>query len=1259
MSLGATLGFALLVCVVLVLMFPKQALIEQVRNVEGNDQLSAAYIVNLLKTEPRNTELYLLLAQKRVALGEFGEAREALSMAASVSDPASLKTVRLMQYRILRKEYDGLREGDGKESLLRPQLLAMINTLTGEEWPVQDLMFLADEARELNFSGPAEQLTMRALESGRALPPPWLDRSARAALGNGDYRGASRLYFAARLRAGDKEDRRRYFLLAVRTLQSGNLLDEAMRAADAQIGDLRDDPQTLEFLTRLALAAGDPARAQIYVKRLLQLSALPADSGLAWLAQRLLGLLVTEAHAQVATPGAAPVPSGGGASESGAGDAPAAIPPGMRPYDEALYKLAYDVFLANNNAADAFRVALAAVTQRPGDMAWRTRLAQVAEFTGKAELALQQWLRVAIASGDENAYRAVLRLAPGLYDDEALLTAWQHTATQRPLSANEWQLVVDVYERLGRPGDAVTYLATQLGRRGGGGPASDSVLLDLMARVQANMGRVADAITSLERLRRVDPDDRERDLDRAIRLATLYFLKPDFAAAYRTLEPLRSRAGSGQEEYWRLLSDLAWQLQQDDVAREAYGVLVAQPKATAVDLERMVRLIRADKPEEAARLAEFSWTQFHNLNGLLSALEIHAGRGDRTALARLYAGITMADEENLGGSPFFYELRARYHLQGGRLPLALADYRRATALNPGNTGLRVAFLWFLIDSRQKAVLVRQLAEWSAEAQKNAEYWDAYAAGYVQAGEPKRAVGYLSRQAKQKSGDFLWLSNYADVLEESGGGAMAERIRRHAWLVVRSAGNRDLRDGPRERQIATARLILQYAPGDASLSVMRLLLRQDGGPPGEATKPLDAAAAELALGWAVSTEQHEAARAWLWQRYARNLAKTRPAAPLWAEVSVALAQDDKATLERLLFTRSEDMSPGNRIDAARSLQARQLAQTLGFEAQEKRPDDDEIHLRLATDLLAGASSAIAEDKLFTRGVLQGHDETARSQVWLTPRLRLTVELNDVRQHTADSTQLTGVPGVDRTLTASVLLRGDSGDTEVALARRDAMSDFTALKLMRVMRMDAGSAQLSASLRERAFETVPLYVGGHKDEMAASGTYNFSLREYVTARAWTARFHTQQDAYLGHGRGLSLETGHRLRIEYPDLSVRLSRVISHYEAEPLADAQSAQLSPGGAIPPGSFFVPKSFRLWGVNLSSGMASREDYSRALRPIMDIGRSVNSVSGNGYNWLVGAGGSVLGHDQLALYLMRSRGGGGTNVSIQEVGVRYQYFFNR
>lgn len=33
MSLGATLGFALLVCVVLVLMFPKQALIEQVRNV--------------------------------------------------------------------------------------------------------------------------------------------------------------------------------------------------------------------------------------------------------------------------------------------------------------------------------------------------------------------------------------------------------------------------------------------------------------------------------------------------------------------------------------------------------------------------------------------------------------------------------------------------------------------------------------------------------------------------------------------------------------------------------------------------------------------------------------------------------------------------------------------------------------------------------------------------------------------------------------------------------------------------------------------------------------------------------------------------------------------------------------------------------------------------------------------------------------------------------------------------------------------------
>ena len=67
---------------------------------------------------------------------------------------------------------------------------------------------------------------------------------------------------------------------------------------------------------------------------------------------------------------------------------------------------------------------------------------------------------------------------------------------------------------------------------------------------------------------------------------------------------------------------------------------------------------------------------------------------------------------------------------------------------------------------------------------------------------------------------------------------------------------------------------------------------------------------------------------------------------------------------------------------------------------------------------------------------------------------------------------------------------------------------------------------------------------------------------------------------------------------------------------------------------------------------------SRALRPFVDVGRTANSLAGSGYNWLLGAGGSVIGPDYASLYWLRSKGGGGANVSVRELGLRYQYYFD-
>ena len=67
---------------------------------------------------------------------------------------------------------------------------------------------------------------------------------------------------------------RAYFLSALRTLQSGNRLPEALTMAEQNIGSRADDRETLFFVTRLARAAGRPDVADRYVRRLLRLSLL-------------------------------------------------------------------------------------------------------------------------------------------------------------------------------------------------------------------------------------------------------------------------------------------------------------------------------------------------------------------------------------------------------------------------------------------------------------------------------------------------------------------------------------------------------------------------------------------------------------------------------------------------------------------------------------------------------------------------------------------------------------------------------------------------------------------------------------------------------------------------------------------------------------------------------------------------------------------------------------------------------------------------
>jgi hypothetical protein len=1207
----ALAGLAALILVALRLLFPDANLLKLLTQAPRSDPLTVSYVTNLHKLDPTNPQAALLLARSRLAQGRTAEALALASLHARSTDPELRRTAMRVRLDILREEQVRTPSPAGASALREAVRAAMDQSWSRDEWLL--LAADAETARE-----PAlEQRIYDRIRDGVA-DPAWYEEAARRFLARGEYRFASRLFFDARRYAKEPAKARSLYLEGVRTLQSGNLPAEALAAAEAEIGALAKDEEILLELIRLGLAAGKPDVSARYMKQLLFAPKQPA----AWrdLVQKLAGLLLRDAHAAD----------------------PLEI---SRPYDAKLYTLAYEVFLANGDVESAYRVARSAVAQVPDDAAWRERLARTAEWSRRPAEALAAWRWLAERGHGEDPWQGILRLAPGLGDDAALIPALRRQAERPGARDAEVRALVAAWERAGIPEEGLAWLEARA-RRG------DRLSLELAADLADRMGRRDRAIAlNLELIAAVPPTP-----ERVIRTATLQVLAGRYADAHALLRKHRDRASQDAREYWDLLGDLAWMLQEDESAIEAYRKLTTRREIESNDLDRLVTLLRERHPEEAARLALLGYERFRTPGLLLQSLELLWQQKDIAGMKRIYATLGPEDDKRFAQTPYYFTLRAQYKQVAGDLAGARADLDRAISIAPDNAELRMALVWLLIESRDMVALRKALTEGAAAAAGNRDAWGAYASGWVQLGEPRRALPYFARLVKESPRDYLWLTAYADALEQDGQVGAADRVRRFAWTEIRAAARRP--DALKDQRLREtwARFAIERAPGDPALAVIRDLLRMDGaGGDAPGGKERSAATRELVLGWLITSEQHENAKTWLWLNYGRKLA-----APGWGAVSVALAEGDAEAAAKLLAERPDDLPYRDRVEAARLAKQLKQAQTYAFEAQEKHPDDDILHLQLSQTLLEGAHRVIGDAQYSRRGVIESKPRQAVAEVWLTQRLRLAVEWREASQRSLDEAVIVGVPKRDRELRVTARRLLDDGWLDVGVGQRDGFADSYSARMRLYQTWGRRLSTLfTAARNERTLDSSALAIAGMRDEMSLRALYTLSKTEYLGGQLWGAHYRSQTGVALGSARGYEVEAGHRVRIEYPDLTFRVGASQLWSSTEGTGDDATAVLNPAGVTPGPGFFVPVGSRRYGYGASVGEIVRENYTRAWRPYAGLDLTRNTISGDGYNARFGVRGSVFGHDQLLLYWLRARGGGASSDSILEYGVRYEYYFDR
>lgn len=1214
LSPWALVGMALGTGLVLALIYPKRTLLDQISLQQRGDMLTISYLVNLLRTDPGNLDLQYQLARQKLLVGELGEARHIAEALRRAGNEDNRRRAGVLEMNILAQEMRAPGSNPRQQAAAREALRTVMARMAEQGWDERTLQDLAAQAARLHETDLAAQLYRRVAKEGPTVSHHWFAEAAKLALADGNYSLAAELYFTAQDRAPSRTLRREYFIAGLKTLQSGNLLPQAMQAADRHVGELADDPETLFFLANLARSANDLPRAEGYVKRLLHLSAAETKS---FLLAGLLDFLVPAAQAAEAEPA-------------------------LRPYDEKVYTLAYEVFLANRNLKDAYRVAKAAVAARPDDMPWLERLARVAEWGGKPEEALRCWKQLAERADLPEAWQGMLRLAPGLDDEDALVAAWSHEARTRPLNGAEWDNLIAAYENRGDPEGAMVLLRPAAA----GNPALLARLADLSERA-GRLDAATDAYGALARRTGVEAAT-------LVRYVTVLITQDRVEDAFAVLQKHRETVAKSEGEYWGLLGELGWMLQRDDAAEYAYRRLAESGKADATVFERLVSLLRERYPREALLLAEQGAARFGKPSLTLAALELAWSQQDLGAMERIFRAVPKAGQATLERMAYYWSLRAQFRQARGERDKAMLDYRRALALAPEDRGVLTAYLWLLVEMQDTERLRIWLGRVDGRLGQDEELAKVAAAAFLAIGRPERALPLMEREARKQKDDYLWQLGYADALEQGGRDNQAWKVRYRVWRELRRKPVHELK-GDRRLQ-AYVQLAQRFTPGDPSLAALRLLLRQDREATGDETpeqRELEAQSRELALSWALSQERNEAAKAWLWRNYGRKLA-----APRWAAVSLALADNDLDRLESLFEQGGGLGIPRyDRVEAAKRLGRLREAQSLAFDTLDAAPDDDRARDIFADTVLDSASSLQGEVRTFRRGVLTGVERTVSAGWWVSPVLKIEPSATVIRQGSADEGTLPGVPGVDRKTALGLTYRTGAGEWNAALASRTALDTFTEVKAGFAAR-DQSGFQWSAALTRNgmAAETAALRVGGAKDQAEASVGYAFSRREYLSTRLWQAKYYSQWRDYLATGHGLDWEVGHRFRIDYPDLSVRLAGSSQWFKRDGNGDALLARLAPDGVVPPAENFLPENYQYYGVVFGYGDYYRDHYSRGLRSFATVGLGHNTLSGAAYNVNFGAATSVFGGDRFSFGYENATGGNGANENLWELWLHYEYF---
>ncbi len=266
-------GFILISIALLFFFFPKEELLMNIAAQRQADKVAKEYIENLIALYPKDSKLKLLAAEKNIKLGHVANAvKDIMPFINHRIQTKEDWQALWLYFQILKLETYSMPEVSYQRRSGFLKMKHMLEMLSAGNLTSGQLMSLALDAGDLNEPKIVLGLYARVLKMQPEGEAVLYAQGGKYALGYSEYETSAQLYFIAEKLAYPLLEKRDYFISGLKSLQSGNLLDEAMKASEQHIDGLSNDRDTLLFLAKLALASNHVSLAQQQMKKILRMN---------------------------------------------------------------------------------------------------------------------------------------------------------------------------------------------------------------------------------------------------------------------------------------------------------------------------------------------------------------------------------------------------------------------------------------------------------------------------------------------------------------------------------------------------------------------------------------------------------------------------------------------------------------------------------------------------------------------------------------------------------------------------------------------------------------------------------------------------------------------------------------------------------------------------------------------------------------------------------------------------------------------------